>query len=227
VHTYGEYASLLNTDASEYELLLQALTINVTKFFRNPDVYESISSIVIPEVWRHAGKGVRIWSAGCSSGEETYSLAMLLHRHAIAVNELEKLPRFRVIGTDIDRPSLAAAERGTYAQSAFEETPPELRRRYFSEGWPATVAPELRSLVRFRNVDLFADDPPSPPYQLIVCRNVIIYFDRGSQETLFERFHRLLVPGGYLVLGKVETILGAARTMFNPVAARERVFRKR
>jgi chemotaxis methyl-accepting protein methylase len=229
VHTYEEYAALLDGDRGEYELLLQALTINVTKFFRNPDVYESISREVLPHLWSLPDQVVRIWSAGCASGEEPYSLAMLLLEHAARPGERDRhrLARFRVLGTDIDGPSLLAAERATYGENAFAETPPALRERYFSAGWPAKVSAEVKQLTEFRNSDLFDDDALRGPFQLIVCRNVIIYFDRASQERLFQRFHRLLAPGGFLVLGKVETILGDSRSLFTPVNARERVFRKR
>jgi chemotaxis methyl-accepting protein methylase len=231
VHTYTDYARMLDSDAGEYERLLEALTINVTRLFRNPEVFDAIAAEILPVLWRLPDGGIRIWSAGCASGEEPYSLAVLLHRFARSAarspQEMARLSRFRVFGTDIDRPSLAAAAAGAYPEAAFADTPREIRDEYFSAGWPAVVRPDVRALVDLRPADLFGDDRLPAPFHLIVCRNVIIYFDRTSQERLFARFHNLLAPGGYLVLGKVETILGDARALFTPVNARERLFKKR
>jgi chemotaxis methyl-accepting protein methylase len=139
---------------------------------------------------------------------------------------LPQLDRVRVLGTDIDRRSLAAAGRGEFKEADFAETPPELRERYFSPASPFTVAPAIRKLVRFERRDLLEDEPPAGGFDLISCRNVLIYFDRETQERLFETFYRALAPGGYLVLGKVETLLGPARSRFTPIDARERIFRR-
>jgi chemotaxis methyl-accepting protein methylase len=226
--TYQQYAALLDSDPAEYEQLLQALTINVTKFFRNPEVYSSIARDVVPDLWKLPDSRVTVWSAGCSSGEEPYSLAILLLKHASGLQgaEAARLRRFRVVGTDIDRPSLASAERAAYGESAFADTPEDVRRNYFTSQIPAAPVDAVRQLVEFRYLDLFNTDALPAPVHAIVCRNVIIYFDRASQERLFSSFHRVLAPGGFLVLGKVETILGESRALFAPVNAVERVFRK-
>jgi chemotaxis methyl-accepting protein methylase len=229
VHTYGDYARILDADADEYERLLDALTINVTKLFRNWETYDTIARHVLPELWDRTQGRIDIWSAGCSSGEEAYSLAILLHRHAAIRGQLSWLPRARVMGTDIDRASLAAAERAAYAESAFADTPDELRAAYFSPLPPHIVADDIRRLVRFERRDLLREPAPETApdgFHIIACRNVIIYFDRGTQETLFQRFHDALAPGGYLVLGKVETLLGAVRSSFATVESRERIFRR-
>jgi len=223
-HTYVQYASVLDRDSHEYERLLDALTINVTKLFRNWETYEAIGRTVIPLLWARPDREIVVWSAGCSSGEEAYSLAVLFHQHAESVGELHRLSRVRIVGTDIDRESLASAERGVFAEAAFADTPPAIRARYFSGTLPAKVDSVVRSLVTFERRDLLSESPPSPAVHLITCRNVIIYFDRATQERLFEGFRDLLMPGGYLVLGKVETLLGTARTMFASVKGRERIF---
>lgn len=225
VHTYPDYARLLDTDAREYELLLDALTINVTKLFRNWDTYAAIARVVIPALWGRDDAVLRIWSAGCASGEEAYSLAVLFHRHVEMAGERHRLSRVSVLGTDIDRASLAAAHRGAYLEPAFADTPPELRAAYFAPQPPHEVHAEAKRLARFERHDLLRDPPPGGMH-LIACRNVIIYFDRLTQETLFQRFHAALAPGGYLVLGKVETLLGPARNMFVAVDPRERIFRR-
>jgi chemotaxis methyl-accepting protein methylase len=229
VHTYGDYASILDSDAGEYERLLDALTINVTKLFRNWETYDAIARRVIPELWERTEGRIDIWSAGCSSGEEAYSLAILLHRHAAMCGQLSWLSRARVIGTDIDRASLIAAERAAYAETAFADTPPELRAAYFSPQPPHVVLDQVRRMVRFERRDLLREPAPGATpdgMHLIACRNVIIYFDRNTQESLFNRFHDALAPGGFLVLGKVETLLGSARSSFATVEPRERIFRR-
>ena len=228
VHTFGDYIRVLDADATEYDRLIDALTINVTKLFRNYETYEAIERSVVPELWALPDPIVRVWSAGCSSGEEPYSLACLFHKHAARVGELHRLPkRVSILGSDIDRTVLAAAEKGVYTLPQFADTPSDLRERYFARtGDDFTIVPEARQLVRFERRDLLAEQPPPGGLNLVTCRNVIIYFDRASQESLFERFHAALVPGGFLVLGKVETLLGRARTLFATVDPRERIFRK-
>ena len=225
VHTYDDYAKVLDADASEYERLLDALTINVTKLFRNWETYEVIAEKVVPALWDQGGP-INVWSAGCSSGEEPFSLAALFHRYAARKGQLDSLERrVRVLGSDIDARCLVAAETGTFEEGDFADTPAELRRRYFDPAPPFTIVPEVRRLVRFERRDLLAEAPPPGPHQLICCRNVLIYFDRETQERLFDKFHSALAPTGFLVLGKVETLLGVARTRFAAVDGRERVFR--
>jgi chemotaxis methyl-accepting protein methylase len=241
-HTYAEYARALDREPREYERLLDALTINVTKLFRNWEAWDALDEQVLAPLWS-AGGPVRVWSAGCASGEEPYSLAALLHARAERAGAAADLARVSVLGTDVDGATLAAASAGLFGEGAFDDTPPALRARYFpphpappaardalgapSAGAPvAAAAPELRALVRFARHDLLREPPPDGPWDLIACRNVVIYFDRDSQEALFERFHAALAPGGVLFLGKVETLLGRMRTLFAPVDARQRLFRR-
>ena len=226
VHTYRDYAAVLDRDAREYELLLDALTINVTKLFRNWETFAAIAADVIPRLWPENGDYIRCWSAGCASGEEPYSLAILMHREATQRRDEKALSRITILGTDIDRQSLKTAERGTFGEDAFADTPPAIRRRYFSPKPPHALDPSVKSIVSFERRDLLHEPTPSGGLDLITCRNVIIYFDRASQEMLFQRFFDALVPGGFLVLGKVETLLGPTRNQFVPVNPRERIFRK-
>jgi chemotaxis protein methyltransferase CheR len=228
VHTYGDYARILDSDHNEYDRLLDALTINVTKLFRNWDAYASMAANVIPALWQRETPEIRVWSAGCSSGDEPYSLGVLFHRHAATSGMLAQLSRVRILGTDIDRQCLDAAARGEFDEGDFADTPDDLRARYFTSKEPFTVAPVIRSLVRFERRDLLNQPPPTEAgrFDLIVCRNVLIYFDRETQERLFMAFHAALAPDGFLVLGKVETLLGKARSMFAPIDARERVFKR-
>jgi len=226
VHTYPDYARVLDTDPAEYDRLLDALTINVTKLFRNWDVYASMLKTVVPALFHREQPTIRVWSAGCSSGEEPYSLAVLFHRYASMNGMLAQIDRVQVLGTDIDRRCLAAATSGQFEEGDFEDTPDDLRQRYFAPAHPFTVAQSIREMVRFESRDLLRQPPPAGLHDLIVCRNVLIYFDRDTQERLFEMFHAALVPNGFLVLGKVETLLGKSRSQFAPVDARERIFRR-
>lgn len=223
VHTFEEYGRLLDRDRHEYDLLLDALTINVTKFFRNPETYAAIDREIVPELYARVEPQLRLWSAGCASGEEPYSLAMLMHRYAIA--QAKRFERVEVLGTDVDRASLAAAERAVYTESTLDDTPDDLRQMYFPLKPPYHIPREVRAAVQFRRHDLLREAFPEAQH-LIVCRNVIIYFDRATQEALFERFAAALLPGGFLVLGRVETLFGPARTLFVPVDNRERLFRR-
>jgi chemotaxis methyl-accepting protein methylase len=223
---FAGYAARLDRDPAEWERLLDALTINVTKLFRDIEVWESLARNVIPPLWALDAPRLNVWSAGCASGEELYTLAALFHRHAERTATLHQLRRLHILGSDIDRASMEAARRGTYAAEAFAEVPADIKARYFSPAPPHAAAPELKALIEVERRDLLSDPAPSGGMHLVTCRNVIIYFDRPSQEPLLRRFHAALVPGGYLVLGKVETVLGPARTLFEPVDARQRIFRR-
>jgi chemotaxis methyl-accepting protein methylase len=140
---------------------------------------------------------------------------------------MSRLERLRIIGTDIDRESLSSASRGRFPAASFADTAPAVWQRYFPlENGLHTVAPEIRNLVSFELHDMLTGSGPGGRLHMIVCRNVVIYFTRETQERLFESFHDLLQPGGFLVLGKVETLLGKSRQMFAPVSSRERIFRR-
>jgi chemotaxis protein methyltransferase CheR len=224
---FEEYGFLLDDDALEYDRLIAALTINVSKFFRNPETFASIETKVIPELSAGSARLIRIWSAGCASGEEAYSLAVLCHQHLEDGGPGNDTVRFDIVGTDVDGDAISAARRGRYAEAAFADTTPAVRDNYFpiSEGLH-TVSGDLRQLVAFQKADLLDGSPTASRFHLILCRNVIIYFKRQTQEWLFERFHELLLPGGFLVLGKVESLLGKSRALFAPISAKERIYRR-
>lgn len=222
----AEYSGMLDRDPHEYERLMRSLTVNVTKFFRNWETYSAIDQKVVPALMERDDRDVRVWSAGCSSGEEPYSLAILMHRHA-ATSGRAGLGSVSIVGTDVDADCLEEAERAIYKESALGDTPADLREEYFPQiAGMHTMLPEVRKLVRFELRDLLHFQPPFEAAHLIVCRNVIIYLERAAQDALFAHFHETLAPGGFLVLGKVETLLGDARGLFSPVNARERIFRK-
>ncbi len=226
VHTYADYARILDGDNVEWDKLMDALTINVTKLFRNWETYALLADTIVPEVWAAHSDQIRVWSAGCSSGEEPYSLATLFFRAGERSRRAATPERVRILGTDIDKRSLDSARAARFDEDAFADTPKEYRDRYFTAGYPASVLPEIKALVALERRDLLLESAPPGGFHVIVCRNVLIYFDRETQEMLFQRFHDALLPGGMLVLGKVETLLGGIRNKFAAVEARERIYRK-
>ncbi|MBS1241989.1 MAG: methyltransferase, CheR-type, SAM-binding domain, C-terminal, partial [Gemmatimonadetes bacterium] len=161
--------------------------------------------------------------AGCASGEEAYTLAMILSEAVGAPPS----PVVRVDGTDVDPGCLRVATEGRYHQRALSDVPPEIRDRWTTgEGDHRLVAPRLRSRIRFHEHDLGRDPPPASSYDVVTCRNVLIYFERASQERVLARLLDALRPGGLLLLGKVEMLVGPAREALETVDGRERLFRK-
>jgi len=202
------YLALL-TDATERQHLLDAVTIQETHFFRNPPQTRALREHVLPELVRRAAAGskrLRIWSAGCSTGEEVYTVAILLR---------ELLPDLtgwdvQVVGTDISTRALAAARTARYGVRALAMTEPDDVRRWFTLSEVGyEVRPELRELVEFRAHNLVTEAPPFPPGELVdlvLCRNVTIYFARDTTRALVQRLHGCLSDGGYLFLGHSETL---------------------
>jgi chemotaxis methyl-accepting protein methylase len=225
VHTYDAYSRLLDDDPSEYDRLLDTLTINVTKCWRNPETWNALTPY-LAELWRAREGRVRIWSAGCASGEEPYSLAVALAETARACGTPHHLDRPEIVATDVDRESLARTAAAEFPDTALAEMPPELAIRYFTTESPRRPQALLKRMLRVERHDLTTQPPPRPPYDLIVCRNVIIYFERGTQERLFGAFADALAPAGILVLGKVETLFGVGRRRFTLEVPRERIYRK-
>lgn len=224
--SYDAYAELLRGDPAEYDRLLDALTINVSRFYRNPETWDALARTVLPALGAARGGAVRAWSAGCAAGEEPYTLAMLLLEQVRCGRaERRELPP-AIDASDYDRGSLERAAAGRYPREALKDLPAALVQRYVQPGDPAELAPEVRRLVRFTRHDLVREPPPAPPYDLIVCRNVVIYFDRPTQERICSALTDALVPGGWLVLGKVETLRGEARTRLVLDDARERIYRR-
>jgi chemotaxis protein methyltransferase CheR len=228
VHTYTDYLAVLDRHPGELDRLLDALTINVTKFFRNRETWDTLAGGVVPELIRSREGRVRVWSAGCASGEEPYTIVMLLVLALERLGRSSWLERVRVDATDFDKASLETARAARYSLKTFSEAPADAPRRFCVPVDSETVElrPEFRALVDFRRHDLLRDPPLAPSYDLIFCRNVVIYFDRETQEKLMTRFADALAPDGVLVLGKVETIFGPARDRLNLVDPRERIYRR-
>ncbi len=227
VHTYADYHALLDRTPAEVERLRDALTINVTRFYRNAETWNLLRRDLIPRLCAPETGPIRIWSAGCSSGEEAYTLAILVADHLERTGRSGELERLTVDATDVDRVSLERAGAARYRAENLTEMPADLANRFLEPVGPEhQVVARVRARVSVRRLDLSATRMPRGEYHLIVCRNVLIYFDRPMQERLFELFTDSLVPGGHLVLGKVETLLGTARERLQMVDPRERVYRR-
>jgi chemotaxis methyl-accepting protein methylase len=228
IETYLERVQGSEAEADcEAERLLRSLQVGVSSFFRDPRVFETFEEVVCPGLFgdRDPALGIHGWSAGCSRGQEPYSLAISLRRCAGRFNFPGEIS---VLGTDVDPAAIATAEQGVYPARALEGLPDEIRAGAFeaARGGLATVRPEIRALVRFRVGDAldFASHPAE--MDLISCRNLLIYLRRSVQEDLLVALHRALRPGGYLILGASETMLGRPWRIFEHLSPSQRIYRK-
>ncbi|MGD0102678.1 MAG: chemotaxis protein CheB [Rhodopila sp.] len=219
----GRYIELLRGDASERGLLAKDLLINVTRFFRDPHVFDMLAERVIPALVRsHApDRPIRIWIAGCSTGEETYSLAMLFREAISAANLGIKL---QVFASDVDPDAVAAAREGLYPETIETDVSADRIARFFSkEDHSYRVSPELRAAVVFTVQDLLAD-PPFSRLDFVSCRNLLIYLRPEAQAKVVALFHFALEQGGILLLGTSETI-GDGNGRFEVTSKAERLYR--
>ena len=229
--TYRQYADLLDRDPDEYARFLQVLTINVTDFFRDPKVWDVLRDTVVPELVAakisHRGTILRIWCAGCATGEEAYSLAMML---LDALGDQRGRFTIAIQATDIDPEVLETARLATYGAEKIVHIPMHMRSRYTVDGPAGTtgsfqIALDVRRLVHFQPFSLF-DSPPMKLVDLVMCRNVFIYFDRSEQARVLSGFWNAMSPGAFLVLGRSERLSADAYARFETIDGKERVYRK-
>jgi chemotaxis methyl-accepting protein methylase len=225
--TYRQYGQYLSEHPTEYTAMLDTLTVNVTDFFRDPPVWKIVRHEVIPAILKDKGttghRAIRIWSAGCATGEEPYSLAMAF---LAEMGKQSDSYLMSVTATDLDPIALRTAQRAEYDVAKLDHIPaPERVRFTVTEGKKFTIKPEVTEHVRFRKTNLFSDEPPLA-VDLILCRNVFIYFTREQQERITNVFHRALARGGYLVLGRTEKMANGAAAGFEAISSKERIYRK-
>ncbi len=219
----GDYLKYLSCEQAEMDRLLRCLTIHVSSFFRNASTYAAIRAAVFPVLFTPgASRHPRIWSVGCSRGEEPYSLAILAHEYLGAAARSWDV---QIQAIDIDDRVLTEAKAGEYTWPQVADLDAARRERYFVHGERWRLVPEIRRMVRFHRRDILMD-PPGGEYDCILCRNLLIYLDRPGQEAVLERFARALRPGGFLVLGRTEVFVGAGREAFEVVDPRERIYRR-
>jgi chemotaxis protein methyltransferase CheR len=219
LQNFRDYCALIasNGAADERQQMIAALTTNVTRFFREPHHFDHLRTKVLPPLLEAARRGeqVRLWSAGCSNGQEPYSIALVT---LSLMPEIARLD-FRVLATDIDINMLAEGRRGLYNESVLANVPTDLRKRWFvrsrepeTDAW--SVADGLRDLVVFRELNLLASWPMRRKFQAIFCRNVVIYFDESTQARLWNRFQQSLSPRGWLYIGHSERLSREAQAAF-------------
>lgn len=228
------YLRQLDKSSSEQDHLLQAFTINYSRLFRNPLVFEILAERVIPEIIErksHSGnRELRIWSAGCAGGEEPCSVAIIIHQ-LLAEPGLSWTTH--LFATDIDRQALRRADEGRYTRSAFSDTKLGLLDQYFTaRGDEFTVRAPIRNMIRYSYNDLTSPDTVAPAesvfgtFDLILCRNVLIYFTKELQLCVFDKIHRSLSRHGYLVLGEAEFISKELQSEFVALDEKLRIYRK-
>ena len=224
VKTYAEFARLLEQNPAEFDQLCTTVLINVTAFFRDGVPWDELASTIVPRILenKRPDEPLRVWSAGCASGEEAYTLAIIL---ADALGADAFRSRVKIYATDVDEHALTMARHATYDSKQVEGVPPDLLEKYFErQDGRYIFRKDLRRIVIFGRNDLVQDAPISR-VDLLVCRNTLMYFNAATQAQILGRFHFALTDGGYLFLGRAETLLAHSES-FAPVDLKRRIFTK-
>jgi chemotaxis protein methyltransferase CheR len=226
--SYNEYYRYLGKNPAEYDAILDGITINVTEFFRDITTFDAFKNEVLPQVLadkkKRKSKIIRIWSAACSIGEEPYTIGIILHEKlGPEINNF----LISIQATDLDAKALNVAKAGIYDASALKKLKKYMVSKYFDavEDGKYRIKNNVKHLVRFQQHDLISGRKFSH-FDIIFCRNVLIYFGKELQSQLFLDFYDALSDGGYLIIGRTETLTGEAREKLLCVNTRERVYRK-
>ncbi len=205
--SYKEFFELLKTDKKAFDDFMSYLTINVSEFFRNYEQWEKLKNIVIPQLMKTSQSELKIWSAACSTGEEPYSMVMLLTRFF-------PLSKIKILAADIDDEAINKAKVGLYREKSLENIPKDLREKYFEKiGTSYKISEEIKSRVEFKKMNLLADPYPKG-FDLIVCRNVMIYFTDEAKDEMYHKFNGALRDGGILFVGSTEQIIAPSKYNF-------------
>lgn len=228
LESYSEYGHLLTKRPEEFEKLLEDLCINVSEFFRDKEVWITVKYLLenlIKQKKIGNDRFLKIWSAGCANGEEPYSLAILLQE----ISRTEPWAfELELTSTDIDKKALLTAQEGVYPKENLKNVEARYLKSYFialADG-RCQLKDEIRAMVKFQRLDLIRDDSIREA-DVVVCRNVFIYLNRSLQEQLLMKFYRSLKAGGYLVMGKVETLLAEAKEIFKEIDSNARIYQKK
>jgi chemotaxis protein methyltransferase CheR len=204
---YEDYIKILRSDQSLYNEFINYLTINVSEFYRNPEQWEVLKKEIFPLLLKKSQK-LKIWSAACSTGDEPYTLVMVL-------NEYIPLKDIKIIATDIDKEALRKAKAGSYSEKSLDKLPKEYVSKYFKkEGSIYTIIDEVKSRVEFLQHNMLREPYPSS-CDLIVCRNVLIYFTEEAKTQIYTNFNKALRKEGILFVGSTEQIIMSSRYNFN------------
>ncbi|MHA2165899.1 MAG: CheR family methyltransferase, partial [Candidatus Hodarchaeales archaeon] len=222
--TYKEYHKLLETNHKEFSLLMENYSINVTRFFRDKELFIALEKTVIPKILKNKNKSVRIWSAGCAIGPEPYSMAILMNGK-LGQDSINKV---FLLATDINQGLLLQAKKGIYTSKSLEEVDSSRMMKYFKtlDSDLFQISAYIRNSVTFQQHDL-RTPPPAKNFDIIMCRNVLIYFSRVQSKYFFQQFHSALKSRGYLVLGKCEVLPQFIKDKFEIIDSRNRIYRKK
>jgi len=230
--SYQQYTEVLDADPNEYTKLIDNLTIQVTEFFRNPEAWQILREQVIPkiieetknnEIMNESSKPrLRIWCAGCATGEEVYSVAILIDQ---LLGKKRNDFEMDIWGTDIDTESLTRSEQAEYKPDTVKSVPQDILNRYFDCPGNFKTKSRIHNWAHFRSHDLVLDEPLKQ-MDMIICRNVAIYFSRSLQEKVFMDFYNGLNNKGHLFLGKAETLVGPAKEKFGVINKRWKIYQK-
>lgn len=204
------YSRQLEQSPARVKEFRDFLTINVSEWLRNPEKYDELKEHILPDLLVHSPR-IKVWSAGCSNGSEPYSVAMIL-------DELSPTGHHMVLATDLDQEILKVARAGVYSDKDIKSVSADRRSRYFTQvGDQFHIKPEIRARVRFERHNLLADPFPTG-CDLILCRNVVIYFTEEAKDQLYRRFYQSLRPGGILFVGGTESLLRAREMGFSMIS---------
>lgn len=201
----------MKQDKSLLRTFVSYLTINVSQFYRNPTQWENFDKEIIPYLKKNYGNKITIWSAACSTGDEPYTLAMIMSKHV-------PLSNINIIATDIDEDVLAFAKAGVYTEKSMEDLPEEFKRKFFNkcDDMHYEICDDIKKCVSFKKHNLL-EDKYFDDVSLIVCRNVVIYFTNEAKHEVYVKFHRALAKNGILFIGSTEQILKAKELGFDPI----------
>ncbi|MBN2796373.1 MAG: protein-glutamate O-methyltransferase CheR [Clostridia bacterium] len=204
---FEEYFNLIDKDVDRFNEFINYLTINVSEFFRNPSQWENLKDIVIPKLME-GKQNIKIWSAACSTGEEPYTIAMVM-------SYFLPLSKIKIQAYDIDDEAINKAKLGIYSEKSIANVPAEFKKKYFEQvGQSYKISDEIKRCVEFRKFNLLKDTYPTN-YDLIVCRNVMIYFTEEAKDEMYHKFNDALVPCGILFVGSTEQIIMPNKYKFN------------
>ncbi len=204
--SFQEFFGVLNRDEKEMEEFLDRMTINVSEFFRNYKRWEILETKILPRLLNE-NKSLKLWSAACSTGEEPYTLSMMMSKYTPQI-------KASITATDIDKNALQRAMNGVYPERSLNEVPPGMKEKFFTqEGTLYKLKDEVKKTVTFKQQNLLSD-PFEGKYDLIVCRNVLIYFTEDAKNLLYKKFHASLKPGGVLFVGSTEQIFNPSQYGF-------------
>ncbi|WP_441004463.1 CheR family methyltransferase [Pseudocolwellia agarivorans] len=226
LESFSDYCQLLRSDPDgEERYFINAVTTNLTSFFREEHHFDYLAQHELPNLIKKGSKRMRIWCSASSTGEEPYSIAMTVKE---SLKSLLNSWDVKILATDIDSNVLNTGKEGIYEYKGVEDIPEHLVKKYFSRGMginsnKVKTTPDIQSLITFKELNLMNEWPMKGPFDVIFCRNVLIYFDKKTQLELFERFHNLLAPNGLLILGHSEN-LGVFQQHFENVG--RTIFRK-